>query len=494
MALATTNRTRTGVVKEVTPGTTPATPAWQTLRQTSNSLVGAPKTVQSEELISDRQIGDLILVGKDIGGDIAFEYSVGSHDSLIECAMFSLWNYSNERTNTPNAAGITAVAATTYTVASPTALQPGTWQQGDVVYAQGFTNAANNKVFVAGAASSGTSIVHTGGTVEGAPPATARLKKIGVQALTAADVQATTVGGNALTSTTLNWINFGFVVGMWVKIGTALAADATSFATAANNGFARVSAVTATRLSLDIVPAGFATDTAAGKTVRVYMGDYIRNGVTGVPLSIENAYLDNGEFQYFKGMYAAQLQFQLEPQAIVKGAVSLLGMDSVVAGVTRFAGSTDFVPPSGVTDILNSSSNIGRLAENGAPITAGPNYVLQASIQIANNLRAQPAVGSLGAIGVGAGRCEVTGTLNTYFGDSTILAKALAATGTSFDCVVKDAAGNAVLIDLPRIKLSSAQAPVGGQDQDITVECGFQALKHATLGYTIHMQVFEQLL
>ena len=66
-----TNRVQIGLVEEATLGTTPATPAFQALRITNApSLAFEPNTVVSEEIRSDRQITDLILVGAEAGGEV----------------------------------------------------------------------------------------------------------------------------------------------------------------------------------------------------------------------------------------------------------------------------------------------------------------------------------------------------------------------------------------------------------------------------------------
>jgi hypothetical protein len=491
MAVAATNRVKVSVVREATPGTTPATPAFMPIGPTRINLTGAPKTVVSNELVSDRQVPDLILVGQDIAGDIGFELSVPNltltgMDTLLEAALLGAWNRTSERSNTPTAGQITAVAATTYTT---TAVSPS-WQQDDVILAMGFTNSGNNRVVVAGAATSSTSIVMSGGTVEAAPPLTARLKKIGFQARSAADVQATTAGGNALTATTLSFLVHNLAIGQWVKLGTALTSDATSFGTAANNGWCRISAIAAGRLSFDVVPTGFATDVAAGKTIRVYVGDYLRNGTTQYAHTLEQQELDVLQYQYFTGMQVNQMALTLNPQAILEGTFSFLGMGMNGPTGSRFAGATDVTDYA--TDVVNTSSNIGRVAENGINFTtASANLVLKAALQINNNLRAQVGIGQIAAYGIGAGRCNITGSLSTYFGDATVLAKILAGTPSSFDFVAKDNAGNSFLVDLPKIKFSSGTNPAPAVDQDIVVDANFQAIKHPTLGYTIHMQRFE---
>ena len=87
MANATSNRTALRLIKEVVLGTTPATPAFQTLRYTGESLNYTVKTEQSKEIRDDRNTADVVRVSSDASGDIQFELSGQSFDALIEAAM-----------------------------------------------------------------------------------------------------------------------------------------------------------------------------------------------------------------------------------------------------------------------------------------------------------------------------------------------------------------------------------------------------------------------
>ena len=140
---------------------------------------------------------------------------------------------------------------------------------------------------------------------------------------------------------------------------------------------------------------------------------------------------------------------------------------------------------------LNTSSNVGRIGYNGSTIT-GPNFVLNASFNINNNLRAQKVVGNIGAVGIGNGEFTVTGQLQTYFGDASVYNQILNNTLTSFDMRLGRDDGNreTLLFDFPSIKLSSGAPAVPGKNQDVTIQAGFQAFMHATLGYTCWLAVF----
>ena len=84
----------------------------QALRITGTPSLGfTPNSIQSTEIRSDRQVSDLALVGAEAGGDVGFELSYGTFDSLIESALLGAW------VDTPMQ-NVTAVGAGTVTVAS----------------------------------------------------------------------------------------------------------------------------------------------------------------------------------------------------------------------------------------------------------------------------------------------------------------------------------------------------------------------------------------
>lgn len=85
----TSNRTAIRVVPETVFNTTPATPAFQNMRYTGESLAYAIKNIVSSEIRSDRATADLIQVGADVSGDLNVELSFDTFKSLIEGAFCS---------------------------------------------------------------------------------------------------------------------------------------------------------------------------------------------------------------------------------------------------------------------------------------------------------------------------------------------------------------------------------------------------------------------
>jgi hypothetical protein len=89
MSFATTNQTGLYIVEEATWGVTPATPVLQELRLTGEGINYEIENVTSDELRSDRMVSDTVQVGQTTSGNVDFELSYGTYDSLMESAVYS---------------------------------------------------------------------------------------------------------------------------------------------------------------------------------------------------------------------------------------------------------------------------------------------------------------------------------------------------------------------------------------------------------------------
>jgi hypothetical protein len=78
-------------VAEATYGTTPASPAFKTIRHTGTNLALSKSSTVSEEIRADRQITDFRHGTKQTGGDISGELSYGSYDDFFQAALLGAW-------------------------------------------------------------------------------------------------------------------------------------------------------------------------------------------------------------------------------------------------------------------------------------------------------------------------------------------------------------------------------------------------------------------
>ena len=90
--MASADLLRLGIVREATAGVTPASPAFQLQRVTSESLAYTPDTTLSNELNPDRQVTDVIVTGGQSGGDISYEISSNpGFEQLLEGCLAMPW-------------------------------------------------------------------------------------------------------------------------------------------------------------------------------------------------------------------------------------------------------------------------------------------------------------------------------------------------------------------------------------------------------------------
>lgn len=470
------NRVQVLFVRETTPGTTPVTPRMRTARITSETLAFNPTYVDSDEVRSDRMIVDPILVMKDSNGGVSFELSYPEDGSflsdVLRSGLMAPWVNTPTFDNDGTADSIVTDAGTvtdTYAVASGGAAAV----LGHLVRATGFTNTANNQVFRV-ASSSATTVVGSGLslTAETAPPAAAKLKVVGFQGVSD-DISALSDG---LGSTLLDFTTLGLAVGQWIKIGGTAAGD--KFATAALNGFARISGtITATKIPLDNLPTGWTTDDGYEKTIKVWVGDQVKNGLTETSLSIERGFLGQSVPTYIvtKGMHVNTIDLNLASKQKITGTAAFMGMGGSSSTV-----ALDASPDAATTNkVMAANANVGRLAENGSIVTA-PNWARSLTLQVNNNLRQLEDVGSDSPPAVREGECTVTGKIDTYFGDDTMLNKFYDGTVTSINArVAKD--GQAIILQVPRATLRGGGNPqVTGKNTDVMASFDYSASKDET--------------
>lgn len=480
--LQSTNRTKLGKVRETTFGTTPTSPAFKEVRNQSSSLNAAPETVISNEIRSDRQLTDLILVGQKAGGDIAGELSFEAFDDDLEEALQGTWDTLPHIEVTVADTEISALTTTTFTVASALGTP---FLAGMLCLMSGFTTSANNKVARV-SSSSATTIVFPASTftAEAADiPVGAEIRVVGFEGASA-DIAATVTNGNALTSTLLDFTTLNLNVGDWVRIGSAV--SNTGFATAANNGWCRVSAITATRLSFSIVPSGWGADSGTGKTIRVFQGDTLRNASTKRSNTFERQYLDHASpsYELFTGQTLNTMTLALAAQSVIEVTKSYIGKVASISA-SRSSGATDVTAPT--NPVMNTSSDVGEIDMDGAAIT-GPNFVMAATITINNNLRQQNAIGSVGAVGIGNGEFNVQlSQFQTYFGSKDLYDKVLAGTAFGFQTRLESPTTNneSYIIDLPNCQFQTGAPAVSGKNADVMLDGTAQALYDSTLGYTV---------
>jgi len=246
-------------------------------------------------------------------------------------------------------------------------------------------------------------------------------------------------------------------VGAWVHIA--------GFTDPANNGYFKVAAgVTGTKM---IVDATLVTESAPA-SVTIRQGAYIQNGTEFRSFTIEKEWTDlTNQFMQLLGMVVDGFNLEIETGSILKGGFSFIGKS-----MTRTASAAGTFVDNAANAVMNSVDDVFGVME-GAPDASLT--ITGASFAIANNMRARQAVGTLGAVDVGKGTLNITGSLKTWLEDEVLIEKYLNFTETALTFILEDATGKAYVIELPAIKYTSGTVVASGQNEDVLVELDFEA-------------------
>lgn len=265
----------------------------------------------------------------------------------------------------------------------------------------------------------------------------------------------------------------GIVAGQWLKVA--------GFTEPENNGYFKVISVAVGKI---VVSGGTLKTENAGDSVTI-KGQCLKNGTTQTSFTLEKEFADVEQFVSLTGMVPSTFSLNLAAGEIVNGSLSFLGKAAAIAQATVGTGAANAAT---TTEVLNAVSNVASIRENGAAISG--TYARSMAIQLENNLRGKKAVSVLGNTGIGAGRCNVSGSIELYFEDETYVEKYYDNTSTSIDFRLADAAGNTYIITLHRVEYSSGDPVTPGADQDVMVTLNYTALYDATAGCTIQIDKF----
>lgn len=462
-------------------GSLPGSPIWYPLEPNSYAEFGAQvKTLARNPLTASRQRKKGLVVDVDAAAGFQSDWVQRSLADLMQGFMFADWRKKTELATT-------TVTSTLYNVASG-----GTgFVVNSLLFAEGHAVAGNNGLKVVTASASGT--VTCAGLAAETSPATAKITRVGFQGASG-DITVTVTGGVAtIGSTTVDFTTLGLIPGEWLFIGGDAAGE--KFATAANNGFARMLSVAAHAIVLDRQPGTMVTDTGSGKTIRLFFGHVIKNESNPALIKTRSYQLERslstGGYDYIVGAVANTLELGVGVADKITADLGFIGMD--VETRTTGAGAKSGTRPSlPIEEAFNSTSDFSRLRvynqTGAADLTT---YLTELSLSIDNGVTPNKAISRLGAIDVSAGDFMVSGSVTAYFTDVAIIDAVRANPDVSLDfAVVKSNAG--WLFDVPLVALGDGRLNIE-KDKPITLPLSLDAAAHGTFDHTLLVTQFVYL-
>lgn len=321
-------------------------------------------------------------------------------------------------------------------------------------------------------------VVMTAGLVDETPPAAARVEVVGQEG-GSGDLAIVNVVGALpyMTSISLDFTTLPLIAGQWLWIGGDSAA--VEFATLADNGWARIRAITAHNMSFDKTSSEMVSDNGSGKTIQLFWGKVLRNEYNPA-LQVRRSYTFERSLgypdlsqptaeqaEYLQGLVANELTVNMATAAKVELDLAFLGtnyytIDTTGTLLSVQAGAS--APALVEEDAFNTSSHISRakmtvLSPSDAAFTdASPSSffaeVTEFKFMVKNNLKANKALGKIGPFEMTAGFFEASGSVQAYFSEVA----AIQAVRNNADVTIDFAlakSNQGVLFDLPLMTLKS---------------------------------------
>lgn len=476
------------IAEESSLQTLPGTPVFYELAPNSFSNFGADyKTVARNPIKKDRQRKKGVVVDMDANGAFDMDVTDSITSRLLQGFFFA---DARQKASTKPMNGtqvvLTAATASDKSVSAASGLT--VFKAKDRVLLSGFANAANNGVKTVATATA-TKLTFVEAMVDEAPTANAVVDCVGYAAA-AGDLTLTTgTEVQYLNSTALNFTTLGLTVGEYIFIGGDTTAS--TFATVIP-GYARISAITATRLTFDDTTFTAASDTGAGKTIELYFGTVLRNEKDAALIKRRSYHLERqlgsdgagAQAEYLKGAIANEFTLNLSEASKIDANLSYIALghsvrstgEGALAG-TRIASVNE--------DAYNTSTNIFRTKVYMKKVLNAPamyGWASELKLSIKNGIKANKALAVLGGFEATAGSFEVSANLEVYFSSVTALLATPANEDIQLNTILTKS-NRGFIFDLPKCCVSGGQPKVD-KDNPIKVSLTLDA-GECDAGYTL---------
>lgn len=197
----------------------------------------------------------------------------------------------------------------------------------------------------------------------------------------------------------------------------------------------------------------------------------LKNAATRTGFTFQKHFTDTSPADYhtYRGCVVNTMQMNFNVGEIVTGSFGLLGL-GMTRSTTQIAGAT--FPTASTSSPLSAVANLSAIQIDNVPYTGCVNSV---TLNTNNNFRPNQCVGSLSPSNMVLGQFEVTGSLEAYFTESSLLDKFLAS--NTFKLYIPTTVGaKSFNITVPAAQFETVEVTSGGKDQDVMFSATFRGL------------------
>lgn len=494
MSRVATNAVSLSYAKEASLGVLPGTPQWKQIEPNTINVFGSTiATVVRNPISKDRQRKKGTITDLDSAvetpADLTMEHGLDFFSNFLFAAWTSVAVWGPYETNT--VADVDG-SAESFGVSAGGALTAGT-----LVYARGFTNAANNGLHEVDAGSDATNIVVTTDlTTEASPPAAARVEVCGVRTATG-DLDVTVSGTSVtLTTTTLDMTTLGLTAGQVIYIGGEAAAN--KFVTAGNVGYLRIVSIAANSMVCDKSSGSWATEANTTQDVDIYFGRFLRNVAVDDSDFLEESFqfeatwtdleaVGTDAYEYAKGNYCNQLTLNLPLADKATCEFGFVGTDTEPPTTTRASQAANAITPIAV-EAFNTTADIARLRITQTNETTLTTYFKSITLTINNNVTPEKVLASLGAAFMNIGNFDVNIEAQVIFTDKDIPSAIRNNTTLTMDFSLENNDGG-FFFDFPSITIGGGDKELP-ENESVLINVPATAFEDTTLGYSMSISHF----
>jgi len=234
-------------------------------------------------------------------------------------------------------------------------------------------------------------------------------------------------------------------------------------------------------------------DLLEGVMCSSFSSNVLKNGTATKAYTLEKQFggATSGGFHRLRDVMFDGMTLNLSAGSIVTGSVSALGSTLDVSDSTLLKAPNANSVSS--TDVMNAIDDVTLIqAQDSATATDTTlnnlAKCMNLSITVANNLRVNNEIGTLGAARIGLGQFVVTGTMSLYFENKNLYQRYIGGNSSGLKFKIEDNAntnGNSYTFEIPLIEFTSASVLAGSSNADVMVELGFQGKYYASDGATM---------
>ena len=464
-------------------GVLPAAPVWVSLEPNGYSDFGGEITLLARNPINpSRQRKKGVVTDKNASAGWGTDLTQENFQDLVQGFMFA-------DSRTKDQIAISSTDAAGY---EPLLANSGDgYAEGDLLYAKNFSDdAANGLKIVEGTPVAGEVPIST--PLPDLLGESGTITRVGYK-FDAGDASIDVTGTRpALVTILKDLTTLGLTIGEFVFIGGDGSGE--SFDSDANNNFARVRKIEASRIEFDKTGATFVNDSGAANSIALFFGNVCKNETGSLikrrsyNLERQLGFSDDSkpaeiQSEYVEGAVPSELSLNIPSADKVQMDITFQGTNATVRdGVVGVKSGSR--PRRIESSAFNTSDNVPRVHLAVVdPANASPEplfaFAQDITITINNNVTTDKAIGVLGAFEVTAGTFEVGGDMTAYFSDVAAIQSVTNNADITLDLhMVKENQG--VSLDMPLISLGDGRPNVE-KDQAITLPLGVEAATGAKI-------------